>query len=368
MVRGGGDIVACAETGTGKTAAFVLPLVDRLLAAATAAHAAGATPESARTRVLVLTPTRELAVQIDDDVQGFGYHAGVSSMAVYGGAPMEPQSRALAAGIPFVVATPGRLMDHMRSGTNFDGLETLVLDEADRMLDMGFWPDVRRIVDALPAKRQTLLFSATMPNEILGFARAIMQDPALIQVGRRNQAARTISHAVEHVPDRREDRLAGQVPARRLGTDPRLRPHQARRRQALLGPRLARHPHRGAARRPDPEGSPLRGRGLQVGPHPRPRRHRHRGPRARHRRHHPRRQLRRAALARGLRPSRRPHRPRPGDRPRPHAGVARRGARAQGRPRLARPRPHRRGAVSRLGAPPPQRQPRAAQRPTGSAV
>ena len=148
----------------------------------------------------MLTPTRELAVQIDDDVQGFGYHAGVSSMAVYGGAPMEPQSRALAAGIPFVVATPGRLMDHMRSGTKFDGLETLVLDEADRMLDMGFWPDVRRIVDALPAKRQTLLFSATMPNEILGFARAIMTDPALIQVGRRGAAARTISHAVEHIP------------------------------------------------------------------------------------------------------------------------------------------------------------------------
>jgi ATP-dependent RNA helicase RhlE len=200
LVRGGGDIVACAETGTGKTAAFVLPLVDRLLAAVTAAHAAGVPPDVARTRVLVLTPTRELAVQIDDDVQGFGYHAGVSSMAVYGGAPMEPQSRALAAGIPFVVATPGRLMDHMRSGTKFDGLETLVLDEADRMLDMGFWPDVRRIVDTLPAKRQTLLFSATMPNEILGFARAIMTDPALIQVGRRNAAARTISHAVEHIP------------------------------------------------------------------------------------------------------------------------------------------------------------------------
>ena len=198
LVRAGGDIVACAETGTGKTAAFVLPLVDRLLQEA-AARAAGAPVEASRTRVLVLTPTRELAVQIDDDVQGFGYHAGVSSMAVYGGAPMEPQSRALAAGIPFVVATPGRLMDHMRSGTAFNGLETLVLDEADRMLDMGFWPDVRRIVDALPNKRQTLLFSATMPNEILGFARAIMQEPALIQVGRRNQAARTISHAVEHV-------------------------------------------------------------------------------------------------------------------------------------------------------------------------
>src|SRR4030095_10351738 len=164
-------------------------------------------------RCVVLRPTRELAGQLDDDVQGFGYHAGVSSMAVYGGAPMEPQSRALAAGIPFVVATRGRALDQMRSGTKFDGLETLVLDEADRMLDMGFWPDVRRIVDALPVKRQTLLFSATMPNEILGFARAIMTDPALIQVGRRNAAARTISHAVEHIPTReKSDWLAECLP------------------------------------------------------------------------------------------------------------------------------------------------------------
>jgi ATP-dependent RNA helicase RhlE len=195
LVRQGRDLVATAETGTGKTAAFVLPLVDRLLAATGSGE-----PLPAHTRVLVLTPTRELAVQIDDDVQGFGYHAGISSMAVYGGAPMEPQSRALAAGIPFVVATPGRLMDHMRSGTRFDRLETLVLDEADRMLDMGFWPDVRRIVEQLPSARQTLLFSATMPDEVLGFARAIMREPAFIQVGRRNAAARTISHAVEHVP------------------------------------------------------------------------------------------------------------------------------------------------------------------------
>jgi ATP-dependent RNA helicase RhlE len=196
-VRAGHDLIACAETGTGKTAAFVLPLVDRLLNAATAAGGQGI---NGRTRILVLTPTRELAVQIDDDVQGFGYHAGVSSMAVYGGAPMDPQSRALAAGIPIVVATPGRLMDHMRSGTPvFDGLETLVLDEADRMLDMGFWPDVRRIVDALPTARQTLLFSATMPDEILGYAHQIMRDPVFVQVGRRNAAARTITHAVENV-------------------------------------------------------------------------------------------------------------------------------------------------------------------------
>jgi ATP-dependent RNA helicase RhlE len=189
-VRAGGDLIACAETGTGKTAAFVLPLLDRLLSA-------GST--TGRTRVLVLTPTRELAVQIDDDVQGFAYHAGISSMAVYGGVPMEPQSRALAAGVPIVVATPGRLMDHMRSGTAFADLEVLVLDEADRMLDMGFWPDVRRIVDTLPATRQTLLFSATMPDEIMRFAQAIMREPAFVQVGRRNGPARTITHAVESV-------------------------------------------------------------------------------------------------------------------------------------------------------------------------
>jgi ATP-dependent RNA helicase RhlE len=196
-VREGHDLIACAETGTGKTAAFVLPLVDRLLKMASEPGCQGL---AGRTRILVLTPTRELAVQIDDDVQGFGYHAGISSMAVFGGAPMEPQARALTAGIPVVVATPGRLMDHMRAGTAvFDGLETFVLDEADRMLDMGFWPDVRRIVDALPKERQTLLFSATMPEEIVGFAHQIMREPVFVQVGRRNAAARTITHAIENV-------------------------------------------------------------------------------------------------------------------------------------------------------------------------
>ena len=193
LVRAGGDLIACAETGTGKTAAFVLPLLDRMLSS-TLGSATG------RTRVLILTPTRELAVQIDDDVQGFAYHAGISSMSVYGGVPMEPQSRALTAGVPIVVATPGRLMDHMRTGTAaFADLEVLVLDEADRMLDMGFWPDVRRIVDALPTARQTLLFSATMPDEIMRFAHAIMREPGFVQVGKRGGPARTITHAIENV-------------------------------------------------------------------------------------------------------------------------------------------------------------------------
>lgn len=194
LIREGRDLVACAETGTGKTAAFVLPILDRLLRQSPSNNAGA-------TKVLVLTPTRELAAQVEDDVQGFGYHAGISSMAVYGGVPMDPQVRALAAGVPVVVATPGRLLDHMRSGdATFDRLDVLVLDEADRMLDMGFWPDIRRIVDALPRERQTLLFSATMPDEVMRFASTIMRDPAFVQVGRRNAAARTIRHAIEHVP------------------------------------------------------------------------------------------------------------------------------------------------------------------------
>ncbi len=207
IVRSGRDLIACAETGTGKTAAFVLPILDRLIRG-TAETRPSPPPERAGvegTRVLILTPTRELAVQVDDDVQGFAYHASIASVAVYGGAPMEPQSRALAAGVPIVVATPGRLLDHMRSGTpRFDFVEVLVLDEADRMLDMGFWPDVARIVEALPTSRQTLLFSATIPEEIRRFASAIMREPVFIQVGTRNAAARTITHSVEsvHVRDK----------------------------------------------------------------------------------------------------------------------------------------------------------------------
>jgi len=195
--RAGGDLIACAETGTGKTAAFVLPLLERLLPTA-AGRETGAT---GRTSVLILTPTRELAVQIDDDIQGFAYHTRISSAAVYGGAPSEPQERALRAGVDIVVATPGRLMDHMRAGaTDFAGLDVLVLDEADRMMDMGFWPDITRIVSDLPAARQTLLFSATMPDEVMERARAITRDARLIQSGARNGPARTINHAAALVP------------------------------------------------------------------------------------------------------------------------------------------------------------------------
>jgi len=192
----GRDVVACAETGTGKTAAFLVPILQRFLTETR--------PEGPpKTRALVLAPTRELAVQIEDQVQGLTYHTAISSVAVYGGVPMDKQEQALKAGVDMVVATPGRLMDHMRhESTNFTALEVLVLDEADRMLDMGFWPDVQRILTALPATRQTLLFSATMPGEVLTLTRQFLRDPAYVQVGRRGGPAQTITHAMQIVPAR----------------------------------------------------------------------------------------------------------------------------------------------------------------------
>ena len=193
LALAGHDVIACAETGTGKTAAFLVPILQRFLVATSAT--------SAGTRALVLAPTRELAVQIEDQVQGLTYHTTVSSIAVYGGVPMEIQERALRAAVDIIVATPGRLMDHMRhDSTDFSRLEVLVLDEADRMLDMGFWPDVQRILAALPSVRQTLLFSATMPAEVLKLTQEFLRDPKYVQVGRRGGPAQTITHAIESMP------------------------------------------------------------------------------------------------------------------------------------------------------------------------
>ena len=188
----GSDVIACAETGTGKTAAFLVPILQRFL------HETA--PQPPRTRALILAPTRELAVQIEDQVQGLTYHTTISSVAVYGGVPMDVQERALRAGVDIVVATPGRLMDHMRhDSVDLSGLEILVLDEADRMLDMGFWPDVRKIMSALPTVRQTLLFSATMPGEVLKLTEEFLREPKLVQVGRRGGPAQTISHSVQTI-------------------------------------------------------------------------------------------------------------------------------------------------------------------------
>jgi ATP-dependent RNA helicase RhlE len=185
----GRDMIGLAHTGTGKTAAFTLPIIERLLGG----------PK--RTRVLILAPTRELAAQVDDSFRKYGKHSDVQVAAVFGGVPIEPQERALRGGVDVVVATPGRLIDHMeRQNVVFDDLEVLVLDEADRMLDMGFAPQINRVVNEIPPYRQTLLFSATMPPEVEALARKYLRKPVVVQVGRRSEAASTVAHAVYPVP------------------------------------------------------------------------------------------------------------------------------------------------------------------------
>jgi ATP-dependent RNA helicase RhlE len=198
LILKGRDVMGLAQTGTGKTAAFTLPIIERLLGG------------PRRTRVLILTPTRELCVQVEESFRKYAKHAPVAVVSVFGGVPLDPQERALRRGVDVVVATPGRLIDHLeRKNVVFDDLEVLVLDEADRMLDMGFAPQINRIVDNVPAYRQTLLFSATMPPEVEALARKYLRKPLVVQVGRRSSAASTVKHYVYPVPrDRKSDLLA----------------------------------------------------------------------------------------------------------------------------------------------------------------
>jgi len=189
----GRDVLACAVTGSGKTAAFLLPILHRLLARAPGAPRV--------TRVLVLTPTRELAAQIDDHRRQLARATRIGGAAVFGGVAMGPQEEAFRRGVDVLVATPGRLLDHFRFPyARLDGLEVLVLDEADRMLDMGFLPDVRRILKHLPGRRQTLFFSATLPPPIVGLAREMLRDPATINIERPARAAAGITHTAYPVP------------------------------------------------------------------------------------------------------------------------------------------------------------------------
>ena len=212
LALAGHDLIACAETGTGKTAAFVVPTLQLLLSAAPksagtneppAAEEPGVAKDAApgrKSRVLVLAPTRELAVQIEDEIHGLSYHTNVTSAAVYGGVEMAQQERALRAGVDIIVATPGRLIDHLRQlNADLKSIELLVLDEADRMMDMGFWPDVRRIINELPSARQTLLFSATMPDDVVRFALEIVRDAKYVQVGQRSAPPKSITHRIQSV-------------------------------------------------------------------------------------------------------------------------------------------------------------------------
>src|SRR4051794_20263188 len=191
VVLAGRDLIATAQTGTGKTAAFLLPILHQLLDL-----------PAGTTRALIVTPTRELAQQIDDVCLGLAYHTPIRVGLVVGGAAMGMQEKVLRSGAELLVATPGRLLDHMRLGqAPFASLHTLVLDEADRMLDMGFLPDIKRIIARLPKRRQTLLFSATMPPVIAALAREILKSPAHIQIGRKAGVAVGITQAAYPVPE-----------------------------------------------------------------------------------------------------------------------------------------------------------------------
>jgi len=187
----GRDVLACAMTGSGKTAAFILPILHRLMAR-----------PRGRTRALVITPTRELAAQIEQHLAELAVHTPLSGAAIFGGVAMGPQEHALRSGVDVVIATPGRLLDHFKHDyARLDALEILVLDEADRMLDMGFLPDIRKVLKHLPAKRQTMLFSATMPAPILELARELQRNPAMINLERKAAPAVGITQAIYPVSE-----------------------------------------------------------------------------------------------------------------------------------------------------------------------
>jgi ATP-dependent RNA helicase RhlE len=196
-VLAGGDLLAGAQTGTGKTAGFVLPILQRLI---TSARVSGSASSQRPIRTLILTPTRELAAQVEESVRTYGKYLKLTSTVVFGGVGINPQIKLLKHGVDILVATPGRLLDHMQQGTvNLSQVEILVLDEADRMLDMGFIKDIRRILAVLPRKRQNLLFSATFSEEIKTLADGMLNAPAMIEVARRNSTVEIIEQRVHPV-------------------------------------------------------------------------------------------------------------------------------------------------------------------------
>ena len=195
-VLAGSDLMGAAQTGTGKTAAFVLPIIQKILR-----HASGsASPARHPIRALVLTPTRELAVQVAENAANYSKHTDLRAAVVYGGVDMKEQVAILRNGVEILIATPGRLLDHIGSKVaNLSQVEILVLDEADRMLDMGFLPDLQRIINLIPAQRQTLLFSATFSPEIKKLAQSYLRTPVTVEVARQNAAADTVKQVIHMV-------------------------------------------------------------------------------------------------------------------------------------------------------------------------
>jgi ATP-dependent RNA helicase RhlE len=213
-VLAGRDLMAGAQTGTGKTAAFALPILQRLAPQASTSTSPARHP----VRALVLAPTRELAVQVAESFRDYGKHVPLRSTVVYGGVDMNAQIAELRRGVEVLVATPGRLLDHVQNKTvMFNQVGVLVLDEADRMLDMGFLPDIKRIIALLPKERQNLLFSATFPDEIRTLAKTLLRNPAEITVTPRNVAAELVTHVVHPVArEKKRDLLAYIIQTRGL--------------------------------------------------------------------------------------------------------------------------------------------------------
>jgi ATP-dependent RNA helicase RhlE len=202
LVLEGRDIMGGAQTGTGKTAGFTLPLLQRLMS--TAKPVKGRRP----LRALVLTPTRELAAQVAESVDTYGRHLPLKSTVVFGGVSINPQKQKLIRGVDILVATPGRLLDHVgQRSVDLSKIDILVLDEADRMLDMGFIHDIRKVLALIPKQKQTLLFSATFSNDIKRLADGLLKSPVLIEVAQRNTASATVTQVVHPVDKSRKREL-----------------------------------------------------------------------------------------------------------------------------------------------------------------
>ncbi|HTF14035.1 MAG TPA: DEAD/DEAH box helicase, partial [Burkholderiales bacterium] len=206
VVLAGRDLLGAAQTGTGKTAGFTLPMLQLLAGKSNVSHSPARHP----IRCLVLVPTRELAVQVQESVRTYGKHMKLRTTVIYGGVGFEPQVQELRRGVDIVVATPGRLLDHVQQKTiDLRQVEILVLDEADRMLDMGFIHDIRRVLALLPAKRQNLLFSATFPEDVRTLAAGFMKDPVTVEVARRNMPIELIGQVAHPVDkDRKRELLS----------------------------------------------------------------------------------------------------------------------------------------------------------------
>jgi ATP-dependent RNA helicase RhlE len=314
LALAGRDLIGSAQTGTGKTAAFVLPILQRLSSG----------PRGVL-RALILVPTRELAEQVAASIRAYGRHTHVKGAAVYGGVGMEPQTHALRQGVDMIVATPGRLLDHMERGhADFSRLQVLVLDEADRMLDMGFAPDVKRILNALPDERQTMLFSATISPEVDALARRALNGHASVEIGRRAQAAEGIEHVIVAC-DKLQKRgaLGAILKAKPAGQTLIFTRTKYGRGQAGHVPEARRDRGERPARRQGAEPSHAHAQPVPRGQRRDPGGDRHRRARDRRRRDPDGRELRRADRSRGLRAPGRPHGARRRARARAHADLAR---------------------------------------------